>query len=118
MRRWSDGWEAGAWPYNILAVARTRDSHEELSGYGTYVEGDTFTHWFRCQDDSFDAITAEVFFHWASGQSDGPDNLPAAAADLAVSRTVSPTPAGRTKSSQGVPATKGRDTGAGHTETR
>lgn len=49
----------------------------ELFGYGTCVEGDTATHWFRSQDACFEAITAGVFFHWASGQSDGPDNLPA-----------------------------------------
>ena len=29
--------------------------------------------------DTAEPVTAEVFFLWASGQSDGPDNLPAAA---------------------------------------
>lgn len=72
----SEGWDAGSWPYIILAVARTRDKDGELFGYGIYVEGDTSTHWFRTQDACFEAITAEVFFHWASGQSHGPDNLP------------------------------------------
>ncbi|MCY0905763.1 hypothetical protein [Arthrobacter sp. H14-L1] len=47
----------------------------ELFGYGAYVEGDTATYWFRAQDACFEAITADVFFHWTSGQSDGPDNL-------------------------------------------
>jgi hypothetical protein len=78
----SEGWDAGAWPYIILAVARTRDRTGELFGYGTYVEGDTSMHWFRSQDVCFEAITAEVFFHWASGKSDGPDHLPATAAEL------------------------------------
>jgi hypothetical protein len=78
----SEGWDAGSWPYIIFAVARTRDPNGELFGYGTYVEGDTSTHWFRSQAACFEAITAEVFFHWASGQSYGPENLPATAADL------------------------------------
>jgi hypothetical protein len=78
----SDGWDAGSWPYIILAAARTRDRTGELFGYGTYVEGDTATHWFRCQDACFEAITAEAFFHWASGQSHGPDHLLATAAEL------------------------------------
>jgi hypothetical protein len=78
----SEGWDAGAWPYIILAVARTRDRNGELFGYGTYVEGNTITHWFRSQGACFEAITAEVFFHWASGQSDGPENLPVTAAGL------------------------------------
>lgn len=74
-----EGWDAGSWPYIIFAVARTRDGNGELFGYGTYVEGDASTHWFRSQDACFEAITAEVFFHWNSGQSDGPDSLPATA---------------------------------------
>ena len=78
----SDGWDAGSWPFIIFAVARTRDRNGELFGYGTYVEGGTSTHWFRPQDACFDAITAEVFFHWASGQSHGPEILPATAAEL------------------------------------
>ncbi|WP_434612715.1 hypothetical protein [Arthrobacter sp. A5] len=45
----SEGWDAGSWPYIIFAVARTRDGNGELFGYGTYVEGDTATHWFRSQ---------------------------------------------------------------------
>jgi hypothetical protein len=78
----SEGWDAGSWPYIIVAVARTRDGNGELFGYGTYVEGATAAHWFRSQNACFEAIAAEVFFHWASGQSDGPENLPATAADL------------------------------------
>lgn len=78
----SGGWDAGVWPYVILAAARIRDDNGELFGYGTYVEGDTSTHWFRSQDACFEAITAEDFFHWTSGQSDGPDNLPTIAAEL------------------------------------
>lgn len=34
------------------------------------------------QDRRLEAITAEAFFHWASGQSQGPENLPATAAGL------------------------------------
>ncbi|WAH98722.1 hypothetical protein [Arthrobacter sp. MMS18-M83] len=78
----SEGWDAGSWPHIILAVARTRDVNGELFGYGTCFEGDTASHWFRSQNACFEAITGEVFFHWASGQSDGPENLPAAAAEL------------------------------------
>jgi hypothetical protein len=48
--RWgSEGWDAGSWPYIIFAVARTRDGNGELFGYGTYIEGDTATHWLRSQ---------------------------------------------------------------------
>ncbi|MCT9627246.1 hypothetical protein HWD94_19315 [Pseudarthrobacter equi] len=78
----SEGWDAGSWPYIIFAIARTRDSTGELFGYGTCVEGDTSTYWFRSQDACFEAITAEVFFHWTYGQSDGPENLPTTAAEL------------------------------------
>ena len=78
----SEGWDAGSWPYIIFVVARTRDGSGELFGYGTCVEGDTATYWFRSQEACFEAITAEEFFHWASGQSDGPENLSATAAGL------------------------------------
>lgn len=44
--------------------------------------GDTATQWFRSRDACFEAITAEMFFHWASGQSDGPGQPPATAAEL------------------------------------
>ncbi len=37
----SEGWDAGAWPLIIPAVARTRDRNGELFGNGQYVEGDT-----------------------------------------------------------------------------
>ena len=88
----SEGWDAGAWPYIIFAAARTRARTGELFGYGTYVEGDTSTHWFRSQSACFAAITAEAFFHWASGQSDGPDNSPPPPPN-SPTRTGSPTPA-------------------------
>ncbi|MHA7224339.1 hypothetical protein ACX80S_18855 [Arthrobacter sp. RHLT1-20] len=78
----SEGSDAGAWPYFIVAATRTRDGNGALFGYGIYVEGDTATYWSRSQDACFEAVTAEVFFHWASGQSDGPDNLPTTAAEL------------------------------------
>ena len=38
----------------------------------------TCSEGFAC----FEAVTAEMFFHWASGQSDGPEILPATAAEL------------------------------------
>ena len=65
----SEGWDAGAWPYIIFAVARHRDEAGELFGYGTYVEGDTRTCWFRSQAACFEAITEEasehrVFHQW------------------------------------------------------
>ncbi|WP_427008158.1 hypothetical protein [Pseudarthrobacter sp. H2] len=78
----SEGRDAGSWPYIIVAVARTRDRNGEPFGYGICVEGDTATHWFRSQDACFEAVSAEVFYHWISGQSDGPDSLPATAAVL------------------------------------
>lgn len=78
----SQGWDAGAWPYIVFTVARHRDQVGELFGYGTYVEGDTRSHWFRSQDQCFAAITEEVFFHWKNGQSDGPADLPETTADL------------------------------------
>ncbi|WP_299170029.1 hypothetical protein [uncultured Arthrobacter sp.] len=78
----SDGWDAGAWPLIVFAAARTHDETGELFGYGTYVEGDTHAHWFRSQEQCFEAITEEVCFHWKTGQSDGPANLPATAAEL------------------------------------
>ncbi|WP_456509984.1 hypothetical protein [Arthrobacter sp. TE12231] len=78
----SEGWNAGSWPCIVFAIARTRDRNGELFGYGAYVQGDTATHWYRTQDACSAAITVEDFFNWASGQSDGPDNLPATAAEL------------------------------------
>ncbi|XTR52037.1 hypothetical protein ACOM2C_19535 [Pseudarthrobacter sp. So.54] len=47
--RGSEGWDAGSWPCIIFAVARTRDEDGNLFGYGTCVEGDVSTHWFRAQ---------------------------------------------------------------------
>ncbi|MGM7774493.1 hypothetical protein ACSVHC_00470 [Arthrobacter sp. KNU-44] len=90
----SEGWDAGSWPYIVFAVARTRDRNGELFGYGTDVEGDTTNHWFRSQDACFEAITAEVFYHWTSGQFEGPDNLPDTADRLPALRTGSPAPTG------------------------
>src|SRR5687768_18013012 len=43
------------------------------SATGPTSRGDTAIYWFRSQDACFEAITADVFFHWLSGQSDGPD---------------------------------------------
>ncbi|MDF9279098.1 hypothetical protein P4U43_15015 [Arthrobacter sp. EH-1B-1] len=80
----SEGWDAGAWPYIIFTVARHRDEVGELFGYGTYVEGDTRAHWYRSQEACFEALTEDVFFHWKSGQSHGPQNLPPTAAGLAA----------------------------------
>lgn len=77
-----------------LASPDARDGSGELFGYGTYVEGDTAAHWFRSQNACFQAITAEVFFHWSSGQSHGPDHLPATAAEQ-PDQDRGPTPAGR-----------------------
>lgn len=79
----TDGWDAGCWPYIIFAVARHHDAAGELFGYGTYVEGDTRCRWYRSQEQCFAAITEEVFFHWKTGQADGPRDLPATAAELA-----------------------------------
>ncbi|WP_026533876.1 hypothetical protein [Arthrobacter sp. H14] len=78
----TEGWGAGAWPLIILAVTRTADAAGELFGLGVYVEGDTTTTYYRTQSAHFEAITAEVFFHWNMGQADGPENLPATAAEL------------------------------------
>ncbi|MDQ0822278.1 hypothetical protein QFZ79_000025 [Arthrobacter sp. V4I6] len=100
--------DTGSWPYIIFAIARTRDNGGELFGYGTCVEGDTSTYWFRFQDACFEAITDEVFFHWASGQSDGRTTSPPPPLNCR-SRTLSPTPAGSAKSSWVVPAITGRD---------
>ncbi len=78
----SEGWDAESWSHIIVAFARTRDRGGELFGYGTFVEGDTSTYRFRSRDACFESITTGVFFHWAPGQSDGPNNLPDTAADL------------------------------------
>ncbi|BCW70924.1 hypothetical protein [Arthrobacter sp. NicSoilB8] len=43
---------------------------------------DTTTLWFCIRGACFDAITAEVFFHCKSGQSNGPDNFALKAAQL------------------------------------
>ncbi len=79
----TEGWDAGSWPYVILAVNRTRDGNGELFGLGVYVEGDTYTSYYRTSQAHWLGITEEVFFHWKSGQADGPDDLPGTAAELA-----------------------------------
>ncbi|MFP5366798.1 MAG: hypothetical protein ACLGIS_08075, partial [Actinomycetes bacterium] len=84
----SEGWDAGSWPYIIFTVARHHDEAGELFGYGTYVEGDTHARWYRSQEQCFAAITEEVFFHWKTGQADGPHDLPATSAELADSYRV------------------------------
>jgi hypothetical protein len=78
----SEGWDAGSWPYIIFAVPHTRDKDGEQFGYGNSRRGRHAAHWFGSQEACFKAITAEVFFHWTSGQSDGAENLPATAAQL------------------------------------
>ena len=78
----SEGWDAGSWPYIILAVAKSKDDAGELFGYGQYLEGDTETFWFRSQTVCHEAITESVFGFWKSGQADGPEDLPVAAAEL------------------------------------
>ncbi|MHA7285974.1 hypothetical protein ACX80I_06830 [Arthrobacter sp. MDT3-44] len=77
-----DGWDAGSWPYVFFAAATHHDETGTLYGYGTYVEGDTFTHWYRTEDACRTAITAEVFWYWKHGQADGPSNLPETAGEL------------------------------------
>ena len=80
---WSrEGWDAGSWPYIIFASATHADASGPLYGYGLYLEGDTETHWFRSQTACHEAITEAVFGFWKLGQSDGPANLPEAAAEL------------------------------------
>ena len=79
----SEGWDAGAWPYVIFATARHDDWYRSrLFGYGLYIEGDIETHWFRSQVARQEAITEAVFGFWKLGQSDGPPDLPEAAAEL------------------------------------
>lgn len=78
----AEGYDAGAWALIVLAVARTRDEGGELFGLGVYVEGDTRAHWYRTQAEHWEAITAEVFFHWTMEQADGPAVLPAGPAEL------------------------------------
>ena len=78
----SDGWDAGAWPYIIFAAAKHFDDKGPLYGYGLYIEGDTHTHWFRARAACHEGITAAVFDFWKMGQSDGPKDLPATAAEL------------------------------------
>lgn len=78
----TDGWDAGSWPYVFFATATHRDETGTLYGYGTYIEGDTYTHWYRAEDACHKAITAEVFWYWKHGQADGPAHLPATAEEL------------------------------------
>lgn len=72
----TDGWDAGGWPYIILAVSRVKDDKGELFGLTTYCEGDLTVRYFRTQSAQWEAITAECFVHWKNGQSDGPKDLP------------------------------------------
>ena len=46
------------------------------------IEAGNHPHRFCIQGACFEAITAEVFFDWKSGQSKGSNNLPATAAQL------------------------------------
>ena len=78
----SEGWDAGAWPYIIFTAAKHTDAAGPLYGYGLYIEGDTETHWFRSQTACHVAITEAVFGFWKLGQSQGPEDLPEAAAEL------------------------------------
>ena len=78
----SEGWDAGAWPNIIVAAAKHTDDKGPLYGYGLYIEGETETHWFRSQTACHVAITEAVFGFWKLGQSQGPEDLPEAAAEL------------------------------------
>lgn len=89
MSAWgTDGWDAGSWPYVIFAAATHHDETGPLYGYGTYVEGDTFTRWYRSEDAYHKAITADVFWYWKMGQSDGPKDLPETAEELTAEYTT------------------------------
>ncbi|GAP54607.1 hypothetical protein AHiyo6_11720 [Arthrobacter sp. Hiyo6] len=77
----SDGCDAGSWPCIIYAVARTGTGTGDCSATEPASKGDTFTLVSvpgRCSE----AVTAEDVLPVASCQSDGPDNLPATAAQL------------------------------------
>jgi hypothetical protein len=77
-----DGWDLGQWPYVMVAGIRTADNIGNLFGVATYCEGDVKTTYYRTQQAQWEAITEHAFFSWKNGQADGPDNLPAAAAEL------------------------------------
>jgi hypothetical protein len=78
----TDGWDAGQWPYVIIAVTRTADATGELFGVATYCEGDVSCSYYRTQKAQWEEITRHVFFSWKNGQADGPDDLPETAAEL------------------------------------
>ena len=77
-----DGWDLGQWPYVMVAGIRTADGIGNLFGMATYCEGDVKTTFYRTKARFFDAISEQAFFHWKSGQADGPADLPLAAAEL------------------------------------
>lgn len=77
-----DGWDLGQWPYVMVAGIRTADDIGNLFGMATYCEGDVTTTWYRTKARWFGAISEQAFFHWTNGQAQGPDDLPAAAAEM------------------------------------
>jgi hypothetical protein len=79
-----DGYDLGDWPLVIIVVRNLRHAGRLYYGLGTYCEGDVTTRWFRDRVERWEAITAEAFWWWKSGQSDGPKGLPETAAELPI----------------------------------
>ncbi len=76
-----DGWDLGAWPYQILAVSRAHDAVGDVFGMCTYTEGDTTARALRTQDALYEAITDYAYSIWRF-VGNGPENLPARRAAL------------------------------------
>ena len=72
-----DGYDFGSWPYIIGFVRVVRDGARRLYGFGTYIEGDLTTEYFRSWDACNEAISRQAFCYWNAGQSDGPRDLAA-----------------------------------------
>ena len=77
-----DGYDFGQWPYVIGFVRVVRDGARRLYGFGTYVEGDLTTDYFRSWDACNEAISRQAFWYWNAGQSDGPKDLAASFEDM------------------------------------
>lgn len=67
-----DGWDAGQWPYVIVALAKGQDEVGPFFGMTTYCEGDLETTFYRSQEQQWEAITEWCRWNWLHGQGDGP----------------------------------------------
>lgn len=70
------GWDAGQWPYVMVAIAKGIDENGTFFGMTTYCEGDLETTFYRTQAAHWEAVSRWCHWNWTNDQGQGPEGLP------------------------------------------